>query len=202
MGETSVPNRLDLRTVLAAAGAAATLGAVIGGFVIVGGPGDARALRYDERTLTNIEIAARLARCAYSLDGETPASLDEARVAFEARQPEAEMLGCYFNPGDLDRVDEVTYARTGDAAIEVCSSFRRPSQTTDDAFSMFSFSMTGEFPELSEPRPEAGEACYDIELVSLADPFGDVYDEPVQDGFFDEPAPGEGDWGDDEPPAE
>jgi len=157
----------DLGPPLAIAGAAIAIVAVIAGFIVIGGPGDARDRRLDEMTMTELHEVAATARCAFVLEGKTFASIDEMRIA----------IGRLTNPSPNARVDcemyaidnvisATEYSRISDNRIRLCATFRRPTQKSppDQIDPTPRVAQWGYFVELAEARP-AGRRCYDIQLV-------------------------------------
>src|SRR5690349_21276273 len=72
-------SKRNLGPVLAIAGAVIAIVAVIAGFILIGGPGDARERRLDEMTMNRITGAISTVQCAYNATGFVPTSIDAAR---------------------------------------------------------------------------------------------------------------------------
>lgn len=164
-------SKRDIGPILAIAGAAIAVIAVIAGFIVIGGPGDARDRRLDELTTGRLMDIFNVVQCAYNGSGAAPASFDAAasaqgRIAKgEPLQPcnfgmPAERLAVFSgrtppNPGDI------SYEGTGTAKVTLCANFRRPAEDEfcngvcyrDPRTSMF-----------STAHP-AGIHCYNVELT-------------------------------------
>jgi hypothetical protein len=156
-----VTSNRDLGPILAAVGGAVILGAVIWGFIAVGGPGDARAQRLDDARLNvMIEYASR-AQCAYYVTGRVPPSPDEARQIAEQAQNTGAVTGCPYgwNGGVSEASREsVSYKPLSPDQIGLCADFRQPSRKNAPQYG------PSNFPELDEPRTAPGQHCYTVKL--------------------------------------
>lgn len=155
----------DLGPILAIAGAALAVVAVIAGFIIIGGPGDARDRRLDEMTMQRVYAAAKMANCVFTLDGAAPAEIRDARERIaEAARVNPNQTECTYFTLNSD-MPSAAYSRLDESHIRVCAEFRRPYDPgPNDALERLNSSYA-EFPELLEPRP-AGQHCYDIQMIA------------------------------------
>ncbi len=158
-------SKRDLGPILAIAGAVVAIIAVIAGFVVIGGPGDARERRLDEMTMQRVYTAAKMAHCAFILDGAAPAEISDARAKIaEAARANPNQTACGFFTLDSD-MPGAAYSRLDESHIRVCGDFRRPYDPgSNDAIERLNSSYA-EFPELLAPRP-AGQHCYNIQMVA------------------------------------
>jgi hypothetical protein len=194
-------SKRDLGPILAVAGAAIAMIAVIVGFIIIGGPGDARDKRIDHGRLAEIALAAGMASCVYSLTGEAPASLAEAfevtaRIS-RVDRPNSDCAGFTHGPA-LSSAPDAEYRKIDASHVEVCQTFVRaesdPPRYNDPNYPDV-FYMNGPFnwPELSAPRPTAGRFCYALDLnerVAALSPNG-VATVPLPEPTDAEPFPDE-----------
>ena len=102
---------------LASLVAAAGIAAVVGGFLIVGSPGEARLRRIDDRRVTDLGDLQRAIDVYRTRTGTTPATL-EALVLAKVRQ---------VLPADPVTRKPYEYSTTGDSAFELCATFDRAS---------------------------------------------------------------------------
>lgn len=154
-------SRPNLGTLIAAGAATAVVVAVVAGYLSVGSPGDARALRFDAARLDAMRDIAEAAQCVYSKTGAIPASLgaleDGVRAAASAEGCET-VSGRFAAPANSG----VDYAVESADHIQLCATFARP---TDRRAPMrpraYNFAA---FPELAEERAAAGRHCYSVRL--------------------------------------
>lgn len=165
-------SKRNLGPAIALTGAGIAVAAVIAGFIVVGGPGDARERRLDGITMTRISQTLGIVQCALHATGAVPASLQDA-VNTRAKFPDTKSVPpmCGETQPFTDRVTtgdqpatlgDVTYRPTGGAGVSVCGNFRRAHNANDrlDGY----FPLDGVYPQLDEARP-AGIHCYEIQLV-------------------------------------
>ena len=159
----------NLGPVLALAGGGIALAAAIAGFVVVGGPGDARARRMDEMTFNRVNNVLLAVQCAFDATGAAPASLDEARKATrlnkDANRYETCDLGMSAettssgrqppNPGDL------TYDVVSPTQVSICANFRAKSDPRVPEAVAYG---TPTHAQMDEPHA-AGVHCYDLTLT-------------------------------------
>lgn len=161
-----------LGPMLATAGGALALAAVVTGFVVIGGPGDARDRRLDDAAMSRIENAIATAQCALNVTGAAPASIEEAnqiRPAPTETAPTPPTCGdAAAERGRLTTGDrpvapgDVVYRAIDLTNIRICANFRRP--RTDRDNDRYYGPLAAAYPQLSAPRP-AGVHCYDIKLA-------------------------------------
>lgn len=172
---TSKPN---LGPILAMAGGIVAVVAVIAGFIVIGGPGDARDRRLDEMTKGRVMDALNIAQCAFDETGVAPATIEEARMVRRKSVNEGEAATCALGttaenapisagrkpaaPGD------VSYEATTSNRIKICANFRRPSDSESCNGICYRAPRETTYPQLAAPHP-AGVHCYDIELVKSAE---------------------------------
>ncbi len=159
----------DLGPPLAIAGGAIVLAAMIAGFIVVGGPGDARDRRLDDMTADRIASSAQLAQCAYVTTGKPPATLAEAS-ATAARDPATPGARCgdfhsdrtltAISAGDPQAPGDVTYTVVDPTHVRLCGIFR---SAVDGKTPRISPSAWVSWPELGQARP-AGRHCYELQL--------------------------------------
>lgn len=164
--------------VLALTGAGIAIAAVIAGFVLVGGPGDARDRRLDDLTMSWITQGLQLAHCVYNATGKAPATIEEAhsmravpanpidppRFCGRGEPP----LNSRLHTGDQPAAPgDATYRAINSNRVRLCGNFRRPflpERDGNEGYSPYQLS----YPQLGQPRP-AGIHCFDIELIRGAD---------------------------------
>ena len=166
----------NLGPVLALTGAGIALAAVIAGFVLVGGPGDAREQRLDEMTMDRVTTVLSIAQCAYNATGAIPASIEAARTTRAVPpSPDAPAAPCgtsYTIP-EVTAADRpaapgnVTYNAADATHIKICGNFRRPKLKIEQRDN-YRFSIWAGYPQLTKPRP-AGVHCFDLELLKGVD---------------------------------
>ena len=178
-------SRRNLGPILALGGGALAVAAIVAGFLLVGGPGDARDRRLDEMTEDRIADAVRMAQCAYYISGTAPAALENARAAADDSSLRGLQIVCnrYNEVSGRDRArtaaqpespGDVTYQALGGASIRVCGSFRRAySAAKNERQSSGRGDVLALFPALLEDRPAPGVHCYDLELRSPPTPKAD-----------------------------
>lgn len=167
-------SRRNLGPVLALTGAGIATAAVIAGFILVGGPGDARERRLDDMTMNRLANGIRIAQCAFNITGSVPASIEEAHAMRRAPTDPAGPGSLCGNgePAETTRLrtgdkpvaaGDVSYQATGAANIRLCGNFRRPYRSDQRGHGWYN-NMEGIYPQLSASRP-AGIHCFDIELI-------------------------------------
>ncbi|HEY7800966.1 MAG TPA: hypothetical protein VIA80_19515 [Hyphomonadaceae bacterium] len=156
-------SKRDLGPILAIVGGVIVLAAVIAGFIVIGGPGDARDQRLDAQTTARLDQVAAMAQCAFALKGQTPKDLAEMRAAIrDALKANPDIPACnrYTLDSDFPGAD---YTRIADDRIRLCGEFRR-SFDPDQQSAFDRMQRYERFPELLAARP-SGKHCYDIQLV-------------------------------------
>jgi hypothetical protein len=154
----------DLGPVLALVGGGIAIAAIIAGFMITGGPGDARDRRLDEMTTQRLYTVATMVNCAFVMDGAAPPDMGAAREgAFNAMRTQPDRIACArFTPNS--EMPGADYTRIDDTTIRLCADFLRPYTAALDGQAEFYSPDYMAFPELRATRP-AGRHCYDIELT-------------------------------------
>ena len=169
-------SKRNLGSILAMAGGVVAIAAVITGFIVIGGPGDARERRLDSATMNRVENVISVAQCALNITGAAPASIEDAHAlrppptqdnpvpvtcgGDASVHPQIKTGEQPAGPGD------VVYSAIDATHIRICGSFRRPFSDRDK--DEFYTPLGGAYPQLSEPRP-AGVHCYEVELLKGAD---------------------------------
>ncbi len=163
-------SKRDLGPILAAIGGVAILGAIIWGFIAVGGPGDARAKRLDGLLFRQIVQTANDAQCAFLADGKAPSSIEEAMAsARRAEKTNKSSLCSGFDPFTVSvqgsSRTNVDYVRLDDSRVELCGDFRLP--TSSKAVEENAYTSQFVFLELMKQRTKAGRYCYELDLARL-----------------------------------
>jgi hypothetical protein len=164
-------SKRDLGPLLAIAGGAIAIVAVIAGFIIIGGPGDARERRLDEMTIGRLNDVFNIVQCAYNGSKIVPASFADAIKAQGRIAVNEPLQPCNFsimpenlpvlagrappNPGDI------SYEATGPSSVKLCANFRRPLEAPTCNGICDSSYRGGVF---QTARP-AGIHCYDMDLT-------------------------------------
>jgi hypothetical protein len=160
----------NLGPVLAIAGAAIALTAVAAGFVLVGGPSDARNRRLDERTERALQDVIKAVQCAYNVTGVAAPTLAEAKLTPGTYKNSTYHLcrDAMFQPGldaieDRDAVNpgDVSYAAIGPSQIELCAVFRAAAEANE---AKCLFDIDDAFGALWAAR-EPGLQCFEFDLV-------------------------------------
>lgn len=161
-------SKRDLGPVLAIAGGAVVLAAVIWGFIAVGGPGDARARRIDDMTIAKLQAIGTLAQCRVNTGAPPPVNLAEIlTLQGQNFAPDTFNRCFYVPPGSLDRIDDIEYSVPDESHINLCASFLRPSDKNNRPAS-YAYGGNGS-KELQEDHP-AGRHCYNIRMIKPIDP--------------------------------
>jgi hypothetical protein len=170
-------SKRDLGPLLAVLGGALVAAAVVVGFLVVGGPGDARDRRLDEMTMGRITDIANIARCAFNATGSAPDTIEEAASIAGWLDPDEAPRSCSLGTrpehravqlgGEPADVGEISYEALSANGITICGRFRRPS---DPEGCNGICNRYTPFPELEQPRPAAGVHCYTLELKKVAKP--------------------------------
>jgi hypothetical protein len=165
------PKGRDWGPPLAIAGAVVVIGAVIAGFIAVGGPGDARAKRLDNMTMERIASSVQLAQCAFMTNGQAPETIAEAlTVPAQNSVAPGDRCGDFqtdralrdVRAGQPEKPGDVTYNIVNANRVRLCGFFRTSFSRTEARFSPSAWIS---WPELEQDRP-AGQFCYELELKS------------------------------------
>ena len=164
----------DLGPILAMAGAAIAIVAVIAGFLVVGGPGDARERRLDEMTISRLNDVFNIVQCAYNGSKTVPGSFADAIKAQGQIARNEPLQPCNFGiaPENLPVITgsapptsgSISYEATGPSSVRLCANFRRPLEAPncngicDNSYRRAIF-------QTAHP---AGVHCYDLELTESA----------------------------------
>ena len=163
-------SKRNLGPILAIAGSAVAIAAVITGFVLVGGPGDARDRRLDEIVQGRINNVVVVVQCAFDATGEAPMSLAAAKSTPRPAGTDNAYPLCQGNDVNGFEVGQglqpaghgdITYNRTGPARIDVCGNFRAPLKKGEAGYYA---GMGYIYPQLEDARPK-GVHCYTIDLI-------------------------------------
>ncbi|OYX51371.1 MAG: hypothetical protein B7Y90_01745 [Alphaproteobacteria bacterium 32-64-14] len=127
----------DLGPVLAIAGAAVAVAAIIAGFIVVGGPGNARDIRLDEQTSQHMLEIVRVAQCAFSNSRTAAATYEAAlrsrgNISQDPKTTEEVECATLASQGQLNVLQGRTPPEFGDVSydvvapdrIAVCGNFR------------------------------------------------------------------------------
>lgn len=153
---TKPPN---LGPILAGAGLAIIVAAVVTGFIAVGGPGSARADRLDAQKFGQMRAIANATVCRIASGDEAPGSLADLAAASPALPPQPDKTPCINY--DASRLDQpgVDYERVDATHIRLCAEFLRPFDPERQRSNAWYGPNT--FSELNKPGP-AGRRCYDL----------------------------------------
>lgn len=183
-------SKRNLGPILAIAGGAIAIAAVITGFILIGGPGDARDRRLDEMTMGRVTDVLNIAQCAFNEIGSAPASIDDARKVQRKPDDRNDAPTCAYNSAPKDipvsagtnppNPGDVSYAAVSTQHIKICAKFRRPTDQKTCNGICYGGPHGAAYPQFMEARP-AGVHCYDVELAKGVD-LSAVW--PSHDGHF------------------
>ncbi|MEZ5937501.1 MAG: hypothetical protein R3C52_04700 [Hyphomonadaceae bacterium] len=151
---------------VAAIAGVALIAAIVAGFAMVGGPGDARARRFDDQTMRRINVLAGGAACMWRLDGEIPKDKEAITSWFDnfrQTHPDETCSG-YYRYDYNDDFSAIDYSTSEAGAIRLCAEFRRPSRGDMETMALGD---DPDFPVLREKRLEAGRHCFDLSLTDI-----------------------------------
>ncbi len=161
----------DLGPIIALAGGALTLVAVIAGFIIIGGPGDARDRRLDEMTMQHVSALANGVECARRLSGKMPETPSDIIDSVSINRLSAEAAGCgtFIYEGErlLRGWQSLEYEVLQDRNVRICAVFVRPSPSFSNELITVhgpDLSWRYGFRELDVARQSAGRHCYEIAI--------------------------------------
>lgn len=161
----------NLGPVLVLTGAGVAVAAIVAGFIVVGGPGNARDRRLDDLTLQKIGQVVGVVQCAFSASGIAP--VDYASAAKTRSLPPAPNVPpalCDGGGGVAPAVGQgdapaapgdITYQDVTPTQVKVCAKFHAPSRA--ESAQMF-LPYSDIYPALAEGHP-AGAHCYVLDLV-------------------------------------
>lgn len=161
--------------VLALTGAGIAAAAIIAGFVIVGGPGNARDERLDQLTLQRVNTVIAVVQCAFNASGLAPATFQSAldtRPAPNDVYSGAQSCGdgqllnhIRIEGAETPKPGEVTYSASGPTLIKVCANYRAANDTRIP-------NARGQWdpPYPTTDAHPAGVHCSDIDLVTTLPP--------------------------------
>ncbi len=169
-------SRRNLGPALAIFGGVVVVGAVIAGFLVVGGPGDARDARLDKAAMEKLNELASESQCAFEATGKTYASMAEMKaVADRTRRGTGHQASAcsHVSPdvqpdevggdGDPAKPGDIDYAAIDETHIRLCGNFHRAYDPKRPRLNNYGF-MSDDFVEFARARP-AGKHCYEIELL-------------------------------------
>ena len=114
-----------MRNVVVVIAVLVVLGALGGGFYLIGPPAEERARRLDERRETDLQRLRLAADLYWTRNKRLPSSLDE--LATEA--------GTNIYARDPESGAPYAFALKGESAYELCAEFGRPSESRGDFWS-------------------------------------------------------------------
>lgn len=171
--------------VLALTGAGIALAAIIAGFIIVGGPGNARDRRLDELTSQRISQIVGVVQCAFEATGVAPIDYATATKTRSVNVGPGQPPVLCENGNDFDprivpgetpaNAGDITYKDTGPTQVTLCAKFNTQS---DPGPSTFFYPFADVYPTLGDPHP-AGVHCYNLDLVKANPSLGTWPAEPV-----------------------
>lgn len=168
----------NLGPVIALTGAGIAVAAVIAGFILVGGPGDARERRLDDMTMQRISSVTQTAQCVFNVTGAAPVSIEEMHTVAMRAAASGKTDACGYGAPQLasdskvqtggppQAAGDVSFEKLDNSRIRICGNFRRPFDPTNTP----SIWGDGPYAELQQARPAAGEHCYEITLVKFDNP--------------------------------
>jgi hypothetical protein len=125
--------------------------AVVAGFFIIGTPGQARLLRYDDQKVSDLQGIQYQVLNFYQQKGALPESLDLL----------TDPLSGYTLPTDPQTAASYTYEATGKLSFSLCASFNRETQDTKGKGSYPAYDMSYPSMGLDENWTHtAGEVCF------------------------------------------
>ena len=156
---TSKPS---LGALLLGGAAIASLGAVIAGFIAIGGPGKARNERIDRETRNTIIHLTDRAECVYQRTGSVPVSITGLTNDYDPSNYQDVETECRYQTQTANNLNEVIarsgieYERVDVSTVSFCADFleREPSPLVPYWR-----------PAFNEPRTEAGGHCYEIDFA-------------------------------------
>lgn len=161
----------DLGPILAIAGGAVAIIAVITGFIIIGGPGDTRDRRLDEMTMQHVSSLTNGVECARRLSGEMPETPSDIIETMSLNRLASESSGCGSFLYDGERLlrgwQDLEYEVLADRKVRICADFIRPSPSPSDEMVVVDgpdVAWRYGFRELDVVRPSAGRHCYEIAI--------------------------------------
>jgi hypothetical protein len=161
-------SKRNLGPVLALTGAGIAVAAVIAGFILVGGPGDARTARLDQKTYSSLSDMANAAQCAFLAKGRSAESPEEIKTIVERFGPEVQYSVCGVPPLSgrmaLELDPSIEYRPIDDARVEICATFLKPTSSWIEQYTEYD---RPSFKELLAPRATAGRQCYQLDLGRL-----------------------------------
>jgi hypothetical protein len=155
----------NLGPMLAITGAVVASAACIAGFIVIGGPGDARANRLDMATMQRVAAVADAAQCGFRRKGAAPKTMDDIKQEAE-KDTDASQLppGCQYVDRRLaQESDAVEYSAPDLNHVRICAKFERP---TRQRANEYSYGWDSPIGELHQERKQAGRYCFNIELVN------------------------------------
>ena len=163
--------QLNLGPILAMTSAGIAVAAIIAGFIIVGGPGNARDRRLDDLTSQRIGQVVGAVQCAFQATGIAPIDYPTAaKTRSLPVSPGAPPALCEgggdtsLTVGQGDKPaspGDITYADTGPTQATICGNYRA-ARGPEDVAPFYAF--TDVYPALMEPHA-AGVHCYVLDLV-------------------------------------
>lgn len=150
----------DLGPILAGAGLAIIIAAVVTGFIAVGGPGSARAERIDWLKVAQMHTIANAAACQVAHGDEAPTSLSD----LSTNPPDlrlTDVRSCRMFDTSILGQPGVDYERVDATHIRLCADFQRPFDP-ERRLGEFWYN-DGTYPQMSKPRP-AGRHCYEFDV--------------------------------------
>ena len=143
--------------------AAVIIAAIIGGLLMVGGPGKARDQKIDAKRLSNMHMTARVISC-YALDNDgLPQNSATAKKALESRSIKAgEKQRCRNLKWEVDPVteEEFEYKRLEQKSFELCGVFLREGDNQSGQRRPVYNANSRNVLDTSPSREASGRFCY------------------------------------------
>jgi hypothetical protein len=157
------PKGRDLGPLLAYAGLAVVVAAIIAGFIVTGGPGDARDWRLDNMTVNRVSNVALAARCVLDAEGDIPSSLAELKDTLDRRALTNPVGGACGAISSMLLEGGLEYSRKAKDRIQVCANFHRLYDPSDLHYNSHPYFRDDFYANM--PAHPAGRHCFDIELT-------------------------------------
>jgi hypothetical protein len=145
-------------------GGAVMIVAIIGGLMLIGGPGEARAKKQDAARLTALQKTAFAISCYSDNVGALPYKTESIKAMIDDKNSEIYGSTRCRNIGwETDPVSkaEFEYNRTEDHVFEICAEFERPSRGGD---TYYRYGYVDDYRNVLigtlEAREQSGRYCY------------------------------------------
>ncbi len=130
------------------------------------------AATHDKRAIGDVVNVLRLARCAYTLEGRAPQTVQDAVSAIARSNRVASRFNCDWAPqyfADPGNAPVATYERLGPAQVQVCATFNAAWEQPL-ALEFYSEALEDwptNQPELQRPITPPGKHCFTLRLTAI-----------------------------------